>query len=130
MGKISIHDTSNIFHTQTGRIYQGRMTFHKHSPNDHVVVIFHGTIAVSQPVSVYWQFGANYKGDKNENHVYNCIVHAMEITENGYKVQLREEDKWYRFTAEMSEKSMTLTMSNKDGYSGQAGKLELSWPLS
>ncbi|KAF8461579.1 hypothetical protein BDZ91DRAFT_736504 [Kalaharituber pfeilii] len=122
MGKTPIHDTSHPFHTQTGRVYQGRLTYYNQSPNTHMVVIFHGTIAVSQPVSFYWQWGINYHGVREENNVHNCIVRSMELTENGYKLHMQEGIK-------MSEKSMELTMMNKDGHCAKPATLDLAWPL-
>ncbi|KAF8465682.1 hypothetical protein BDZ91DRAFT_726666 [Kalaharituber pfeilii] len=125
-----IHSITHPFHTQTGRVYSGRLNHFKYAVDDHIVVIFHNTIAVAQPVSLYWQFSDTNAGKKKLNQDYDGYVDGMERTASGYKLLISGKDQYYRFAADMDERSMTLKMMNPNGVIGDDRPtiLQLVWP--
>ncbi|KAF8471232.1 hypothetical protein BDZ91DRAFT_517983 [Kalaharituber pfeilii] len=119
-----IHLPNHPFHTDTGRVYQGELNWGDGATNDLIVVIFHNTVAVAQPVSFYLQFS----GWQKKKDVYDYRVYGMEQTEHGYKLHIKGEKLYYSFTAEMNERSMALQMFNPKGETNKPGTLDLVWP--
>ncbi|KAF8460759.1 hypothetical protein BDZ91DRAFT_785185 [Kalaharituber pfeilii] len=118
-----IHLRSHPFHTCRGRVYAGKMNWYKVGLNDLIVVIFHETIDVSQPVSIYWQF----TGKDHENNIYDCNIHGIEQTKDGYRLKISQKDHWYDFVAEMDLVSMSLQMFNPKRETADPWKLNMVW---